>query len=59
VGRLIFQYDDGQSLELGVLPGRDRDWYEFRVGDAFLGSNREEFLSALGKTGLDPGLLPR
>ena len=58
-GSLTFHYRDGQSLQLGILPGHHSSRYEFRYNHVLFSLPRSRFLEALQSAGIDISKVPQ
>jgi len=58
-GHITLTYMDGTEVQATILPGHDREYYEFRQ----MGSNyrvpRDAFLTALKNAGIDIAIIPQ
>ena len=52
-GSIWIQRPDGDYYELGILPGHDPEYYEYRYGSRINRVKREPFLAALHAMGVD------
>lgn len=51
-GQIVVRLKDGGREELGILPGYDDPYYEYRYGFRINRVNRAEFLAALESVGI-------
>ena len=58
-GTLTFYYRDGQSLQIGILPGHHNNRYEFRYNHTLYSLSRSRFLEALQAGGTDISKIPQ
>jgi len=58
-GSLMFHYRDGQSLQVGILPGHHKSRYEFRYDHKLYSLPRSRFLEALESSGIDISKIPQ
>ena len=57
IGAMSFEYGDGHLESVDLLPGHDREHFEFRASGRLFQIDRTAFYESLRKGGLDPSAL--